>query len=117
MSRTFVQPGDTIDAVAPSGGVTVGVPVMFGALFGIPEVSAAEGETYSLTVVGVHRLPKAAVAMAAGAIAFFNTSTKAIGATGAGLFPIGAVIADAGSGDASVLVRLNGVAATAVAGT
>lgn len=114
MSRTFVQPGNTIDAVAPVGGVTSGVPVMVGALFGVPEVSAAAGATYSLNVVGVHRLPKANVELQAGAIAYFDTATSQIGATGTGKYPVGTVLEHAAAPDTSCVVRLNGVAATAV---
>lgn len=116
MSRTFVQPGHTIDVIAGNGGVTVGVPLMLGALLIIPEVSALEGEIFAASVVGVHRLPKAAGALEPGAIAYFDNSAHAVGATGAGLYPVGVVIEHAGSSDTTALVKLNGVAATAVAG-
>ena len=43
MSRTFVQPGNTIDAIAPVGGVKGGVPEMLGSFFGVPEVDRARG--------------------------------------------------------------------------
>ena len=107
--QTFVQPGNTIDAIAPSGGVTTGVPVMLGALFGVPEVTAIEGETYALTVVGVHRLPKATgSALEPGALAYWTTSPGDV--SGSGEYLIGAVVEHAGSDATSVLVRLNGIA-------
>lgn len=116
MSRTFHSPGNTIDAIAGSGGVTVGVGLMLGALFGVPEVTAAEGDTYALTVVGVHTLPKASGELQAGAIAYWDDSAHAVGASAAGKFAIGVVVAHAGSSDQACLVRLNGTAAPAVPG-
>jgi predicted RecA/RadA family phage recombinase len=98
------------------GGFTGGVPVMFGALCGVPEFTAAQGDTCSLTVVGVHRLPKANGELQAGAVAYLDDATHQIGATGAGKFPVGVVVELAAAPDTSALVRLNGVAATAVAG-
>ena len=51
--------GNTIDAIAPGpGGVTSGVPLLIGNLFGVPEVTAAAGETFALNVVGVHSCPR-----------------------------------------------------------
>ena len=109
MSRTFVQPGNTIDAIAPVGGVKSGVPAMLGSLFGVPEVDALEGETYALNLVGVHRLPKAAGApLEPGTLAYWSESPPEVAGSGTTL--IGAVVEHAGSDDTSVLVRLNGTA-------
>jgi predicted RecA/RadA family phage recombinase len=117
MARTFVQPGDTIDAVAPAvTGVTSGVPILLGNLFGMPETSAAPGETFALNLVGVHRLPKASGALEPGALAYWATGTAHVVGTGAGNYLVGVVVAHAGSDDTEVLVRLDGVATAQVAG-
>lgn len=114
MSRTFVQPGNSIDAVAPAGGVSSGDVVVVGSLVGVAETNAAEGETYALTLTGVHRLPKAVGAILAGAVVWFDAAAgKVVAATGIGLWPLGAAVAAAGTNDTEVLVRLNGVAVAA----
>jgi predicted RecA/RadA family phage recombinase len=112
MSRTFVQEGNTIDAIASSGGVTSGSVQIVGAFVGIAEVDAAEGETYALTLVGCHRLPKAAGALNAGALAYWVDSPGNVAGSGDTL--LGAVVEYAASTDTSVIVRLNG---TVAAGT
>lgn len=58
MARTFIQEGHIVDFTAPAGGVTVGVPVLIGALLVIPQITAAEGETFAGMVGGVHDLTK-----------------------------------------------------------
>lgn len=59
MSRTFIQPGDTLTFVAPTGGVTSGTPVLIGDQLVIPETTAAATEEFEGTVCGVHTLGKA----------------------------------------------------------
>jgi predicted RecA/RadA family phage recombinase len=119
MARTFVQPGNTIDAVAPGpGGVKSGDVVVLGALVGVAEVTVAAGETYSLNLVGVHRLPKTTGgALEPGALAYWVPGTgKVAGAGTAGNIPIGTVTEHAGSDATEVLVRLNGISTGAIAG-
>ena len=80
---------------------------MLGSFFGVPEVSAAEGESYALTLVGVHRLPKATGSpLEPGALAYWTESPGSI--AGTGTYLVGAVVEHAASEDTSVLVRLNG---------
>ena len=70
MARTFQQPGDTIDADASVGGtdgVRTGEVVVLGSLVGIAETTALPGESFALNLVGVHRLPKGAEQINAGA--------------------------------------------------
>ncbi len=110
MARTFVQPGNTVDAIAPSGGVTSGVPLLIGNMFGIPEVSAPTGDTFSLTVSGVHQLPKATGgALEPGAPAYWAASAANVTGTKASNYLIGVVLEHAGSTETSVVVRLNGI--------
>lgn len=115
MARTFVQPGNTVDAIAPLGGVTSGTPLLIGNLFGVPEVDAAAGETFSLTVVGVHRLAKASGALEPGALAYWDVDAANVTGTASGNYLIGVVLEHAGSDDATCVVRLDGVATSEAA--
>lgn len=56
--KNFIQPGDALDCVAPSGGVVSGRPVIIGSLIGVASVTAAEGASFVLQRTGVYRLPK-----------------------------------------------------------
>lgn len=113
--KTFRQHGDTVDFVAPSGGVTSGVPVVIGTAFAIPVADAAEGETFAGCMVGVHELPKKTGAGSnfnAGALAYWDAGNGRLTPTDAegvlvGLFP------NAGAtGDVTAYVRLSGTPAT-----
>jgi predicted RecA/RadA family phage recombinase len=117
MSSTFVQEGNTVDCIAPGpGGVVSGVPLLITALFGVPEVTAAAGETFALNVVGVHKLPKATGgALEPGALAYWAVSAGNVTGTGASNYLIGVVLEHAGSDDTSVLVRLNGTSTVVTA--
>lgn len=58
MSTTFNHPGDVVPFIAPSGGVTKGVPVLIVNAFVIPKVTVAVGVEFNGDTVGVHTLPK-----------------------------------------------------------
>lgn len=69
-----ISDGKAPRIVAPSGGVTVGVPVVVNnsetlGQLGIPVCTAAEGEEVALELKGIFRLPK----VAATAIALFES--------------------------------------------
>lgn len=109
MARSFVQPGNTIDAVAGVGGVKSGDVVILGSLVGIAEVDAAESESYALNLTGVHKLAKATGAgINAGAKTYWQTATKDCTATAGSNTLLGACVETAGTDATSVLVRLNG---------
>ena len=57
--KNYVQKGDALDFVAPSGGVVSGTAVLIGVTLVIPVTSAAEGETFAGAVEGVFELPAA----------------------------------------------------------
>jgi predicted RecA/RadA family phage recombinase len=58
MARTYQQPGDVVTCIAPTGGVTSGVPVFIGQRFVIPQTTAAAGAQFEGMVEGVHALTK-----------------------------------------------------------
>lgn len=117
MAKNFIQPGDTLELTAPAGGVVSGTGYVIGALFVVALGDAAAGELFRGKVDGVWQLPKAAtVAPTAGAVAFYNNTAKTVtSVSAAGLFPIGTFTAAAAAADATVFVRLDGVATAAAA--
>lgn len=94
--KNFVQSGGSLDMIAPSGGVTAGVGVLIGAVFGVAAVTAAADETFSLAVRGVFDLAAAThastQAMAAGDTAYWDNTAKVITKTAAGNTPVGVVV-------------------------
>ncbi|MGA7452477.1 MAG: DUF2190 family protein [Rhodoplanes sp.] len=116
MAKTFVQPGDTVDPVAPVGGVKSGDVVVVGNLIGVAQTDALEGVSYALALEGVWRLPKASGAINAGAKVWWDAGNGNVAnASGSGLFPLGCAVAAAGANDTTALIRLDGVATAAVA--
>jgi predicted RecA/RadA family phage recombinase len=102
MARTFVQPGNTTDAIAPGpDGVVTGVPLLIGSLFGIPEVTPAAGESFALS--------KAAHALKPGGLAYWASGNGNVIGTAATNYKIGVTVEHANADDPDVLVRLEGV--------
>ncbi len=120
MARNFIQEGDTLTLVAPSGGVVAGAGYVIGSLFVVALTSAAAGGAFSGMTEGVFSMPKAAAgsgkAFTAGEAIFWDDgSNKRWDKTGAGLFQIGVAVEAAASADTTVKVAINQRALTAVA--
>ena len=94
-----------IDCVAPTGGVTVGVPVKIGSFVVIPSATVAGGKTFAGQLDGAFPIRKATgFAPAVGDIAYFDLVTdKRLEATG---FPIGRYVEAAGSSATRAIVLL-----------
>lgn len=110
--KNFVQAGSAITATAPSGGVSSGDPVLIGNLFGVAATDAVQGAETELVVTGVYDLPKAAVAVTAGDVAYFDASAGAVSTdddTGTNL-RVGVFITAAADSAATARVRLDGAA-------
>jgi len=108
--KTFIQHGNTLDAIAPAGGVVSGALVRINSLIGVAATDAAAGETFALMLGGVHELAKtSAQAWAVGepvyAIAGTNVLTNA---AGTGNYLVGVAAAVAVNPSAVGQVRLNG---------
>ena len=58
MTTKYIQPGDVLELVAESGGVTVDVPILYGAILVLPLHTAAVGVEFSAQVTGVWDLDK-----------------------------------------------------------
>ena len=103
--KNFVQPGRTIDVIAPAGGVVSGAVVVIGSLVGVANCDGAAGAEVAVDVEGVFGLAKVpADALAAGALAKVDPATGIVGA--AGTKTIGWVVSAAGAGTNTVNVRL-----------
>ncbi len=120
--KTFIQPGETLDLIAPSGGVVSGLGYLIGGLFVIASVTAAEGAPFAGVRVGVHSLAATThatdQAFAAGDKVYWNDSTKKVTATATGNQIIGFATEAKVSTDAVakvLLVQRRSVAGTTIA--
>ena len=112
MAKNFVQHGNTLSLVAPTGGVVSGMVYLIGALAVIAEHTAAEGELFEGTTVGVYSLPKvSADTPAQGAKAYLKADGTAVTTTATSNTLIGVFTEAYANGTTSANVRLNGNAA------
>lgn len=59
MSTSYEQHGDTLDCIAPVGGVVSGKPVKIGTQVVVPQVSAVEGAVFAAKTTGVWKVAAA----------------------------------------------------------
>jgi len=111
MARNYVQPGKTISAIAPTGGVTSGNPYFIGGLFGVALATAAAAAAFEFGIEGVYTLAKTtSQTWVAGDRLYWDFGTsKATNVAGSGSKLIGTAGAAAASADTTGAVRLNGV--------
>lgn len=108
MAGNFIQPGDVIDAIAPTGGVTAGKVYFIGALAMVALGTAAQTLPFRGQVCGVWSLAKKdALVLTAGDRVYWDADPGEVTATAADGKIIGAVVADAAADDTVALVRLN----------
>lgn len=109
--KNFIQPGVTVTAIAPAGGVASGEGVLIGSLFGVACGNAAEGAEVELVTIGVFELGKtSAQAWTAGAKIYWDNATKlctTAAAAGANAL-IGVALSAAANPSSTGIVRLNG---------
>lgn len=104
----YVQPGETLDLTAPTGGVISGQAALFGALFGVASTTAAEGQKLAVKVEGVFALPKATGAgLTEGQKVYWDDTAKNITGTASGNTLIGHAVEAAASGATEAVVRLS----------
>lgn len=88
--KNFVSNGNSLQLIAPVGGVVGGAPYKIGLVVGVVVASAAEGEQFTLQIKGVYNLPKvAAEAWALGVALYLNVAGTAITTTAAGGTAVG----------------------------
>lgn len=106
--RNFVQSGNTLDIVAPAAVVSGGV-VIKGAIIGVSNVDAAEGETFALDVVGVFTLPKvAALAIGQGDVVYWDSANGVVTKTAGGNTKLRVATEAVPNPSPNVPVRLSG---------
>jgi predicted RecA/RadA family phage recombinase len=119
MARNFVQEGDTLTLIAPSGGVTAGVGYVIGSLFVVALTTAAAGAKFDGATEGVFTMTKAAgssgKAFTEGEAIFWDDgSNKRWDKTGSGLFQVGVAVEAALTTATTVKVAINRRALAAV---
>lgn len=115
----YTQAGNKLTLAAPSGGVTKGRIYLIGSLACVADETVAATVVTTFSTVGVFEFPKdaaASVSFDVGEQVFWDPSDNRIAETGATHFPVGCAIAAAANDDATVLVRLDGVATALVGG-
>lgn len=113
--RGFVQAGNIIPLIAPSGGVTAGVGYVIGGIFAVAQNNAAEGESFEGVCEGVINLAKSgSLTFTQGEKVFWDNTAKALKKTATGYYMIGCATTAIVAGDAVIPVRLDGIAVTAV---
>lgn len=111
--KNHVQPGKVITVTAPYD-LEPGDGCLVGSIFGVASHKALSGAPVEIQTQEVFKLKKTnAVTFAEGAKVSWDNATKATLAPATGKFLIGAAIDAAAGGDATVSVRLDGIAVTA----
>ena len=108
--KNFIQQGDTLDLIAPTGGVVSGVAVLIGSILAIPVATKAQTETFAGVVEGVVDLPKlSANVMAVGDKVNWNDTNGELQLATTDLDNVATVIVAAGNGVTTVRVKLTPV--------
>ncbi len=114
MARTYLHEGETLDLVAPSGGVTSGTALLIGVLVVIPTTTAAAGAVFSGSIAGAHTITKVgSQAWTALAKVYWDDTNKNFTTTASGNIFAGYAIEAVGSGagETTGKVLLNGLPA------
>lgn len=105
--RNFIQPGRTLTAAAPIGGVLSGEAILIGSIFGVATGSASEAVDVEIATEGVFALPKAAgEAWSFGDALFWDAGAKKLTKTATDNKRVGAAVASALSADTSGRIKL-----------
>lgn len=113
MASNFKSPGKVLTVQVPAAGVTTGLAVLIGTIFGVAlrTVAYAASTNCDIAVTGVWYLLKATGAWLLGDKIYWDaTNAVCTNVPAAGLRFIGYAQTAAGSSDASGYVRLNGTA-------
>ena len=111
MTTAYIQPGDVVEATAPSGGITAGTGLLVGAArFGVALNTAAEGATVQIKKTGIFTMAKtSALAIAVGDVLYWDATNKVVNKTTSGQRAIGVAHTAAANPSATVQVDLWGV--------
>ena len=116
MSYLYVQKGDTVTAIAPTGGIVSGVGMLWGQLFGIATHDAAEAAEVEIAVQGVHRIAKtSALAIDVGDALYWDATNKVVNKTSTAQKEVGYAVTAAANPSGEVQILLCPTIRTSVA--
>ena len=105
--KNFLQPGNILDLIAPSGGVVSGAPLILGNIFAIPQASAAVGETFAGLVEGIVEVDKLSTDnMTVGAKVNWSDTNKEVQRATSDLDGVATVVEAAAAATTKVKVKL-----------
>jgi predicted RecA/RadA family phage recombinase len=105
--RNYVQPGESVEVTAPAGGTTSGVGVLVGNLFGVAALTVAAGARVNIATEGVFEMAKtSALAIAEGAIVWFDNTNKVVTTVATGNKPVGLAVTAAANPSPTIQVKL-----------
>lgn len=105
--KNYIQKGEVLTLVAPAA-VSSGDGLLVGSVFAVALSDAESGADVEAQVCGVFELPKASGAVTQGAKLYWDNTAKDVTTTSTSNTLIGVAVEAAASGDATVIVRLNG---------
>ncbi|MFN4125251.1 DUF2190 family protein [Pannonibacter indicus] len=106
--RNYLQPGDVLDLIAPTGGIVSGEAHLFGDLFGVAATTAGEGEKVPVKVSGVFMLPKVpANGLSEGQKVYWNEAEKKLTSTASGNTLVGHAVKAVAAGAAYAMIRVS----------
>ncbi len=113
--KNYIQAGDNITVIAPSGGTVSDGLYKVGAIIGVAATTEVAGDPVVLKTGGVFDLAKtSAQAWAVGDVLFMNTTTRILtNVSATGLVLVGLATEVATNPSATGACRLNGVSAPA----
>jgi predicted RecA/RadA family phage recombinase len=107
MKARYIQRGESIDHT-PSADVAAGEIVKLGKLVGVAKLDIKTGELGALALAGVYEILTGGAAVAVGTEVSVDPATGVVCAAGAaGAVKFGYAVSEAGTADATVLVRLS----------
>jgi predicted RecA/RadA family phage recombinase len=110
MAKNHIQPGRVLTVPAPTGGALSGAPVLIGALFGVAQHDAAQGQNLEILTQEVVELPKATpLAIDLGDRLFWNAGDGVLDKTATAQVCVGVAVLPAASADIVVRVKLGAV--------
>jgi predicted RecA/RadA family phage recombinase len=124
MSRSYIQPGDVLNALVAPANLTAGTGVLIGAQFCIPQETVLSTATFDGYITGVHSHAKVgSQAWTVGQAVYWDdtnkwfSSTATVGFYGQGGIFIAVEAVGSGAGETTGKVRLSGNPAFALSAT
>lgn len=105
--KNFLQPGNSLDLIAPAGGVISGLGYVLGSILVFAQATKAAGETFAGVNEGVIKAAKLTTdVMAVGVKVNYNNTNKEFQIATSDLDGTGIVVEAAGNGDTDVKIKL-----------